>query len=64
MSSRRQEASIWPYRPEITELDDSLTVSEVAEMLAGLRFTKPAHHLVEIDQGIRDYLLRALRGRG
>jgi hypothetical protein len=63
MSSDRHAASLRPFHPEITELDDSLTCREVVEMLEGLRFIKPPRRLLEIDKGIRDHLLHALRRR-
>jgi hypothetical protein len=45
-------------------LDADLRPSEVAEILAGLRFSpNNGRRLISIDQGTRDYLLAALAAR-
>jgi hypothetical protein len=44
-------------------LTSDLTTAELAEALASLRFYAGSHCLVSIDQGVRDYSLRALRQR-
>jgi hypothetical protein len=45
------------------ELTDDMTVADLVDVLEHLRFPGGQAITVRIDRGVRDYLLRMLRGR-
>ena len=51
------------YAADVTPLDEDLTTTELATALEQLTFTRERGfvHLLSIDRGVRDYLLKALR---
>jgi hypothetical protein len=51
------------FDPSVEELSDDLTRREVVEVLESIEF-KPAHRLISIDRGVRDYLLRLVKEAG
>jgi hypothetical protein len=58
--------AITEYSADVTPLDESLTSDELATMLEQLTFTRDRGfvRLLTIDRGVRDYLVRASRGKG
>jgi hypothetical protein len=51
-----------PTPAEPAVLDDSTTRADIIDVLQWLQFPHKGRCLIE-DRGVRDYLLRALRGR-
>jgi hypothetical protein len=47
----------------VLPLTADLTTAELAEALGALRFHGKSRCLVSLDKDVRDYLLRAIRGR-
>ncbi len=45
------------------ELTDDMTVADLVDVLEHMRFAGGQATTVRIDRGVRDYLLRMLRGR-
>ena len=48
---------------DVLPLTADLTTAELAEALGILRFHGKSRCLVSLDKDVRDYLLRAIRGR-
>jgi len=50
-------------KPPPDFLDEDMRPSEIVEVLEALCFRADGHCLVELDRGIRDFLLRAIKPR-
>ena len=48
---------------DVLPLTADLTTTELAEALGTMRFHGKSRCLVSLDKDVRDYLLRAIRGR-
>ena len=59
---RRSDAPSLSYDASLTELEGSLRVHEIVELLANLRFARVGQtHVLTIDKDVRDFFLAALR---
>jgi hypothetical protein len=52
-----------PAPAEPAVLDDGMTRADIIDVLRWLQFPHKGRCLIELDKGVRDFLIRALRDR-